>query len=75
MANISDAFRRGYKRGIADAAVVAHRRVVACAEAVARYETAVPPSRHAAASERCAQYEAQHIRETILQLKPVQDGD
>lgn len=65
---ISEAYRRGYRRAVADAASVADRRMVVCAEAVTRYEKELLPG--PAATERCAQREAQYIWENILQLKP-----
>ncbi len=72
---ISEAFRRGYRRAVADAAAIADRRMVVCAEAVTRFENDPLAHRSSAATERCAQREAQHIWEKILQLKPVQDRD
>ena len=70
---ISEAYRRGYRRAVADAAAIADRRMVVCAEAAARFEKERRPG--SAATERCAQLEAQYIWEMILKLKPVQDRD
>lgn len=73
MAKISEAYRRGYRRAVADAAAIADRRMVICANAVQGYED--KDQKQMAATERCAQREAQYIWESILQLKPVQDRD
>lgn len=68
---ISDAYRRGYRRAIADAAELAFKRKIVCEDAANGYEATKPNDKYWAASERCAAREAGLIWEEILKMKPI----
>lgn len=67
---ISEAYRRGYKRAIADAAELAFQRKIVCEDAAEKYDKTKANDKYWAASERCAAREAGHIWEEVLKLKP-----
>ena len=67
---IIEAYKRGFRRGIQAASEIAGRRMAVCAEAVTIYER--DGKQQAAATERCAQREAEYIWQEILKLKPAE---
>lgn len=70
---ITETHRRGYRRGVQDAAAFAWERKLACEESVRRYETEYGKDHPMAATERCAAREATYIWENIINLKPSAD--
>lgn len=68
---ISEAYKRGYRRAIADAAELAFQRKIVCEDAAKVYDEAKPNDKRWASSERCAAREAGYIWEEILKLKPI----
>lgn len=66
----SEAYRRGYKRALAEAAELAFSRKVVCEDAADKYEKDKPDDKYWSHSERCAAREAGYIWEQILKLEP-----
>lgn len=70
---ISEAYRRGYRRAIQDAAEFAFQRKIVCEEAADKYSKEHPTDRYWSASERCAAREAGFIWEEVGKFKPRAD--